>query len=57
MIFQGYLDILLVVKDADDSYKVVAYKNEYDDDVYFLKVMVIPGTCSTDKCPQQTLVA
>ena len=56
LLFQGYLDILLVVKEADDSYKVVAYKNEYDDDVYFLKVMVIPGTCQTDSCPEKTLV-
>lgn len=51
----GYLDILLTVQESDGTYKVIAYNNDYYDDVYFLKVMVIPGTCSTDKCPAQTL--
>jgi hypothetical protein len=40
---KGYLDILLTTKE-NDSFKVIPYMNEYvNDDVYFLKVMVIPG--------------
>ena len=47
----GYLDILLVTRDEQqqqqqENYHLIALKNEYYDDVYFLKVMVIPGRCS-----------
>jgi hypothetical protein len=42
-------------KDGKPNFKLIALKNEYYDDVYFLKVMVIPGTCSA-ACPMQTLV-
>jgi len=51
----GYLDILIVVKNGDNNYKLIALKNEYYDDVYFLKVMVIPGRCNVRKCPSQSL--
>lgn len=56
----GYLDILLVLKEqtqgsTENSYKLIALKNEYYDDVYFLKVMVIPGICNAGKCPFQSL--
>ena len=41
--FKGYLDILLTLKHVDSngatSYELLAFKNEYFDDVYFIKVM------------------
>jgi hypothetical protein len=57
------LDILLVVKENKKSetgeavYKLIALKNEYYDDVYFLKVMVIPGKCAVSRCPFGSLVS
>lgn len=58
----GFLDILIAVReDANDhsaTYRVLALTNELYDDVYFLKVMVIPGRCDTtgrDVCPFQNL--
>lgn len=56
----GYLDVLLTLKETDPSgknpsYRLTAFKNEYFDDVYFIKVMVIPGTCSIDECPHKNL--
>ncbi len=39
----GYLDVLLTLKETDSSgsqtYRLVAFKNEYFDDVYFIKMM------------------
>ena len=40
----GYLDVLLTLKERDPvsgeaTYKLVAFKNEYFDDVYFIKMM------------------
>ncbi len=60
---KGYLDILLVVKEDKKTennqavYKLIALKNEYYDDVYFLKVMVIPGKCAVSRCPFGSLVS
>lgn len=54
----GYLDILLVVEEKESdgvNYRIVALKNDYYDDVYFIKVMVIPGLCSQAKCPFQSI--
>lgn len=56
----GYLDVLLTLREPDattgeTTYKLVAFRNEYFDDVYFIKMMVIPGTCSIDKCPHKNL--
>lgn len=57
----GYLDILLVNKntkepDENKVYSLASLKNEYYDDVYFLKVMVIPGRCGNmNKCPFYSL--
>ena len=41
---KGYLDVLLTLKETDPSgknpsYRLTAFKNEYFDDVYFIKVM------------------
>ena len=56
----GYLDVLLTRKEIDSngtpSYKLVAFKNEYFDDVYFIKMMVIPGMCELATCPKRNLV-
>ena len=39
-LIQGYLDILLLLKEPGESqYQLIALKNEDYDDVYFLKVM------------------
>ncbi len=39
----GYLDVLLTLKETDPNgsptYRLVAFKNEYFDDVYFIKMM------------------
>lgn len=40
----GYLDVLLTLKERDSvsggaTYKLVAFRNEYFDDVYFIKMM------------------
>jgi integrin alpha FG-GAP repeat containing protein 1 len=51
----GYLDILLVTKNETSDYQITAMKNEYYDDVYFIKVMVLPGMCDISKCPFQSL--
>lgn len=57
----GYLDILLVLKEHEQgsseefSYKLIALKNDNYDDVYFMKVMVIPGICNVGRCPFQSL--
>ena len=39
----GYLDVLVTLKESDSNknptYRLVAFKNEYFDDVYFIKMM------------------
>lgn len=57
----GYLDVLLTLKERDQAsgettYKLVAFKNEYFDDVYFIKMMgQSVGTVPTprnNQCPR-----